>query len=299
MRIIPLLLLLLCSQLPAAEIRHRFLAVDDGLLSLHHVDQTNPARNWTIKFGSYCMDMQLIGQDRVLLAVGDGYKEFALADGKELKTFTGLGGKTHAIERLPDGRTILGGRDFKGLPHGIIILDANDKELTRFALPQHAWIRHLRTTARGTLIIAAQGRVSECTLDGKVLWTAAVPGNNFKAVELAEGKVLVSSGPGNRTFREVERGGAVKTVLDGKALPEGAFCGFQRLANGEFIVANWLGHGAQHDGMVLFHFDATGNVVWRFGQKGSSFVEVIVLDGLDTTKLHAQQTDGRLAPPKP
>jgi hypothetical protein len=241
----------------------------------------------------------LIGQDRVLLAVGDGYKEFALADGKELKAFAGLGGKTHSIERLPDGRTILGGRDFKGLPHGIIILDANDKELTRFALPEHAWIRHLRTTVRGTLVIAAQGRVSECTMAGQVLWTTPVPGNNFKAVELAEGKVLVSSGPGGRTLREVERSETVKTVLDGKALKEGAFCGFQRLANGDCVVAIWLGHGAQHDGMVLFQFDAAGNLVWRFGQKGSSFVEVIVLDGLDTSKLHAQQADGRLAPPKP
>ncbi len=282
---------------PTNAIAHRFLAVDDGLLSLHHVDQTNPARNWTVKFGSYCMDLQLIGQDRVLLAVGDGYKEFALADGKELKAFGGLGGKTHSVERLPDGRTVLGGREFKGLPHGIVILDANDMELARFALPEHAWIRHLRTTVRGTLIVAAAGRISECTLDGKVLWTARVPGSNFKAVELAEGKVLVSCGPGGRTLREVERSGDVRIVLDGQALPEGSFCGFQRLANGDVMVANWLGHGAQHDGMVFFQYDAAGNVVWRFGRKGSSFVEVIVLDGLDTTQLHAQWTNGVVAPP--
>ncbi len=42
------------------------------------------------------MDLQLIGSNKVLLAVDDGYREFALADGKELKAFKGvLGGRTH------------------------------------------------------------------------------------------------------------------------------------------------------------------------------------------------------------
>ena len=89
------------------SIQHRFLAVDDGTHSLHYVDQADPARNWKVPSGGYCMDMQLIGEGRVLLAIDDGYREFDIATGKELKVVKGLGGRSHGIERLPDGRTIL------------------------------------------------------------------------------------------------------------------------------------------------------------------------------------------------
>ena len=60
------------------------------------------------------------------------------------------------------------------------------------------------------------------------------------------------------------------------------------------VIANWLGHGPKHDGVGLFEYDASGSVVWRYGRKHSSFVEVIVLDGLDTSKLHHQQRNGLL-----
>ncbi len=55
--------------------RHRFLAVDDGTHTLIHVDESDPARNWSVATG-YVMDMQLIGQDRVLLSVDDGFREY-------------------------------------------------------------------------------------------------------------------------------------------------------------------------------------------------------------------------------
>jgi hypothetical protein len=285
------------AQTNATEIRHRFLAVDDGTHTLHHVDQTDSAKNWRVPFGNYCMDMQLIGNGRVLLAVDDGYKEFELATGKELKAFKGLKGSTHAVERLPDGRTILGGRGgLAGMPHGCAVLDTNDAVIGKFELPGFQWIRHLRTTTRGTLILAAAGRVGECDLDGKIVWSASVPGNNFKAVEIDSERVLVSSGPGGRTIREIDHTGKVLKTLDGAALKEGAFCGFHRLKNGNLVVANWLGHGSNHDWQGLFEYDAQGKVVWSFGVKQSSFVEVIVLDGLDTQAIHAQHTNAVLAP---
>ncbi|MEI6211083.1 MAG: hypothetical protein WCR06_05605 [bacterium] len=280
-------------------ITHRFLAVDDGTLTLHYVDQVEPAKSWRVKFGGYCMDMQLIGSNRVALAVDSGYREFDLADGKEVKVCKGPGGLMHAIERLKDGRTVLGGRDVPGLGHGVIILDAEDKVVKQFALPGVQWIRHLRSTVRGTLIIAAVNTVLECDLDGKVIWSAAVPGNNFKAVELDEQRVLVSCGPGGRTLRTIDHEGKVLATLDGKDLKEGNFVGFQRLANGNLVVANWLGHGSEHNWLGLFEYNAAGAVVWNYGVEKSSFVEVIVLDGLDTKVPHAQQVNGVLGPVRP
>jgi len=70
MRLLPFLLLL-CSQFPAAEIRRRLLAVDDGTLTLHHVDQNDPSRNWKVPFGGCCIDLQLIGSE--VGETGDAY----------------------------------------------------------------------------------------------------------------------------------------------------------------------------------------------------------------------------------
>jgi hypothetical protein len=46
------------------------------------------------------------------------------------------------------------------------------------------------------------------------------------------------------------------------------------------VVANWLGHGPDHDGTVLVEYDREGRIVWRYGRPHASFVEVIVLDGI-------------------
>ncbi len=281
-------------------IRHRFLGIDEGSHLLHHVDQTDPSRNWRVPFGNNCnMDMQLIGGDKVLMAVDDGYKEFALADGKQIKTFTGkLGGLITTIERLADGRTLLGGIGLTGIGDGFIVLDAQDNVLAKISIPGVHKIRHLRSTARGTLLLAAVDKIVECQLDGTVVWSAPMAGNNFKAVELDAEKVMVASGPYSRFIRTIDRTGKVLSTIEGKELKEGSFTGFQRLANGNIVVAVWLGHGPNHNGIVAVEYDADGKQVWSYGVEGASFVEIIVLDGLDTGKLHAQHVNGVLAPVK-
>jgi hypothetical protein len=50
-------------------------------------------------------------------------------------------------------------------------------------------------------------------------------------------------------------------------------------------VANWLGHGPDHDGTVLVEYDRDGKIVWRYGRAHASFVEVIVLDGISAQYL--------------
>jgi len=50
--------------------------------------------------------------------------------------------------------------------------------------------------------------------------------------------------------------------------------------DGHVVVANWLGHGPDHDGTVLVEYDREGRIVWRYGRPHASFVEVIVLDGI-------------------
>ena len=45
--------------------RHRFLAIDEGLVQLLHVDESHPENDWAVPIGHpQARDMQLIGGGR-------------------------------------------------------------------------------------------------------------------------------------------------------------------------------------------------------------------------------------------
>jgi hypothetical protein len=74
------------------------------------------------------------------------------------------------------------------------------------------------------------------------------------------------------------------------------FSEFQILPNGNIITPNWQGHGAGNNGagMQVIEFNAAGDVVWYYNQRGtgmSSIQGVLLLDGLDPTKLNVEDTD--------
>ena len=145
----------------ATPMRHRFLAVDDGTHTLVHVDESDPARNWSVATG-YVMDMQLVGQDRVLLSVDDGFREYEVASGKLLKSVKGAGGKSYSVYRTTDGRTLLTGDDLGGQKGAcLVVYDRADKIIERKVFDGLTMLRHLRPTPEGTYLLAAVGQVVE------------------------------------------------------------------------------------------------------------------------------------------
>ena len=99
--------------------------------------------------------------------------------------------------------------------------------------------------------------------------------------------------------------GAVVQTIGGKAQPEphglrrllspNFFSGFQLLPTGEYLIANWQGHGPSHaaDGYQVLMYAADGELVWTFDQteypRMTSLNNVIALDGLDTSRLHDER----------
>ena len=65
----------------ASAIKHRFVATDESRKQLLLVDQTDPSKDWTVPLPGN-RDIRLIGTDRVLVSVPNGYREYALADGR-------------------------------------------------------------------------------------------------------------------------------------------------------------------------------------------------------------------------
>ena len=271
----------------SAPLRHRFLAVDDGTHTLVHVDEKDPARNWSVATG-YVMDLQLIGQNRALLSVDDGYREYDLASSNLLKSVKGVGGKCYSIHRSNDGVTILTGDDLGGLKGAcLVVYDRTDTIIARKVFGGATMLRHLRPTPTGTYLMAAAGQIMEVDPGWNIIQQWKVAGNLFKAIRLANGNILFSSGPGARFLKELNPQGEVVREIQGDQLAEGSFTGFHLQPNGNVVVANWLGHGPDHDGTVLVEYDRNGKIVWRYGRLHASFVEVIVLDGITEHALPA------------
>jgi hypothetical protein len=226
------------------------------------------------------MDMQLIGPDRVLLSVDDGFREYDVASGKLLKSVKGAGGRCYSVYRTNDGRTLLTGDDLGGQKGAcLLVYDRSDSIIERKVFDGLTMIRHLRPTPGGSYLLAAVGQVVELDARWNIIRQFKVAGNLFKAVRLTNGNILCSSGPGARFLKELNPQGVVVRETRGDQLTEGSFTGFQLQRDGHVVVANWLGHGPDHDGTGLVEYDREGKIVWRYGRPHASFVEVIVLDG--------------------
>ena len=68
---------------------------------------------------------------------------------------------------------------------------------------------------------------------------------------------------------------------------------FQMLPNGHVVQANWQGHGEGlgAKGVQLLEFNPRGEIVWSWSQADliSSLQGVLVLDDLDTARLHDER----------
>jgi hypothetical protein len=141
---------------------------------------------------------------------------------------------------------------------------------------------------------------------------AGVPADSMvKAVRVAQDVVTVSTGYAATLLRIDTKKKSVLQTLGGKDMRspgEGKrplspffFSGYQMFPDGDFLVANWQGHGKDHNaqGYQLLQLDRDGNLVWRFDQTEYPFVSsinnVIALDALDVEKLHDERR-GVLSP---
>jgi hypothetical protein len=132
---------------------------------------------------------------------------------------------------------------------------------------------------------------------------SGVPADSMvKAVRIANDRIVVSSGySASLLIIDVACGEVVQTI-GGKTQPEpehlrrplspNFFSGYQILPSGDFLIANWQGHGPSHagDGYQVLMYSPSGKLSWTFDQtefaRMTSLNNVIALDGLDTSRLH-------------
>lgn len=297
----------------------RVLVTDEGNRRVVLLDLNNPSHaiwsrqlNDPIKDGDSIRDLQLVGGDRVAVSVAKGYVELDIKTGdikKEVSTFDGV----ESLRRLPSGNTILAGNSDGGVT--LQELDSQDAPVAghKVTFTNYGWFRLLRRTPKGTFLIGVGNKVAEVNWDKQTLWEMDFPpaANHdvnymYQALRLPDNTIAVTAGYAAAVLIVDPTTKKVRTTLGGPGQPDATtivpnfYAGFQILPNGHFVVTNWEGHGGANGGtgIQLLEYSASGALVWKWKQDPnlvSSLHNVIVLDGLDTTKLH-DDVNGVLAP---
>jgi hypothetical protein len=309
--------------LGAAPLQHDFLAIDEGLSNLLHVNEANPKQNWLVHLGrEQPRDMQLEGGDRLLISHDHGYCEYDIATGKLLKDVAGFH-DVSSVRRLPNGDLLIAGVDFDqpkknrgdgplGDPTGrhIVFIEYTPAgHAVRRTAYVGDFLRLVRETAAGTYLCGCNVTLKEA--DGAGNWIRELPEVGFQhawmAVRLPNGDTLMSAGsatpvPPQRTASsflvEVDAGGkTVRRLGAADQVPARVrpnfYAMFQVLPNGNVVAANWQSHGAGHNnsGVQILEFDPAGAIVWEWSDRAfvSSIQGVLVLDGLDRSVLNDER----------
>jgi hypothetical protein len=283
----------------STSIQHEFIAIDEGHATLLHIDEADQSKNWLVPICQpQSRDLQLVGAGRILVGHHHGYSEFDIASGRLMKEFKSLEGVT-AARRQPDGHTLLAGVNLAGSTGVVVLeLDGCDSEVRRVVFPGD-YVRLIRQTEQGTLLMSCNDRIREGSLDGRYVREYPVDGfyHAWKALRLRDGNMIVSAGYGAFVV-ELDPEGKVIRKFGGKdQVPETVrpffYAMLQLLPSGNVVLANWQGHGPGFgaSGVQLLEFDRGGRMVWSWSKPDliSSLQGVLVLDGLDASRLHDER----------
>jgi hypothetical protein len=257
--------------LSAQEIKHRFLALDESRYQILYVDQFDPSKNWTIKIPAGNRDLQLIGGKMIIGLAAGGFQEYDFATQKMLREVIDPKYKAGSVTayRLPDGRTLLASDQ---APIRITMLDAEGKELSTAVFPNTQTVRCVRMTPRGTVLFGCNdNHVIEGTLDGTVIRDITIPDAKhvYMVKELPNGNLLATAGYGG-FLAELDKTGKIVRKIGGKPEPNSIginfFASVEVLKSGNFLIANWTGHGANDSekGVQILEYDTTGKIVWQW-----------------------------------
>lgn len=284
----------------------KMLLRDEGLSQLSFINFADSTANWYLSIPNG-RDMQLVGNNRVLIGTNNGYEERDIHNGNLLTAQTRYPG-TVSARRLRNGHTMLVGLNWQG-QKGIVLLELDNtgSELQRIAFPGFNYVRLLRETPTGNFLITSNDTVFEANSRAEILWTAKIMSQKqphaWQPLRLADGTTLVSGGYAGNLQLFSGEGKLVRTITGPDEVVPNFFAGFQRLRNGNLMVINWQGHGPNMGakGHQLLQYTMDGKLVWSWKQDPrhfSSLHAVIVLDDLDPAYLHVEDINGMLAPVK-
>ncbi len=286
---------------------HVFILADEPLHKILLVNLDDPSKNWDLDIPGGARDLQLIGDNKVMVGTLDGpggYHEVDITTGKIVKSVTGFGA-VQAVQRLANGNTLIMGTGLNG-GRGMVILetDATKAIKKKLEFPSVRDGRMVRQTKAGTFLMGTStGKqdadvMLEMSAEGKEL--NRYPVNSWPAhfaLRAPNGDTVVATGHG-KTIRIFDKTNKLSKEIGGPNAPDARevnpnYSGhFFMLPNGNYILTNWQGHekdlGAK--GRQIVEYNAKGELVWWWKQdpkRISAVHSILVLDNLDLSKAYS------------
>ena len=196
------------------------------------------------------------------------------------------GTEVHSCQPLADGRVLV----TECGPSRLVEVDREGKVAKEIKLSPssnistHEQFRGARKLANGHYLICFKGdhKVVEVDGDAKVVHEIKVPGDVHAAIRLPDGHLLISCGEG-RKVQELDEKDAVVWEIGEKDIPGNPLqltAGCQRLANGNTLVCNYLGHGHIGQQPMFFEITRDKKIVWEFADHAhfKTINQVFLLD---------------------
>jgi len=265
---------------------HEFYANDNGRHRVNYVneftgDPTKGSVIWSVGAGEtttansprtieIATNAKAKSGKVVLVSLETGFAEFDTTDGTKLSQITGYTGISGAC-RLPDGNTAL------GQDNTIIIVSPTGTRVRNIPIPQGDNLRAInRNPADGSFWFSKTSIIYQVNDQGSQLWSADMgagtkgyavwwrPGGGAYATTGDPSTVIEIDGTSKKIISTVGGKGATFPFLD-------FFSGFARLSNGNYVVANWLGHlaapAADAPEVVEFAAPPKNEIVWKWGNQ--------------------------------
>lgn len=273
--------LMVSTALFAAEpLKHILVMGDESRGYVHYLDQFNTNNNFSVKANRPVWDMKRIADNKYRYIHGNSFTVIDLKERKEVDTFSDkkLSGLTTVCD-LPDGGFLAGTNQKAGTPEkGAVVIhrySADRQWKSKSVFPTLGNIRMMTVLKSGEVLLSHNEGIARCTLakdgseKGEILQSYKLPRgrNAYKAIPRKEGGIWVGGGYAETLYAYSDDGQVLKTFqaqqTDG--LKNHFYGGLVEQANGNVMVANWTGHGANDSktGWQVIEFDSEGQVVWH------------------------------------
>lgn len=261
-------------------IRHILVMGDESRGFVHYLDQFNTNNNFSVKATRPVWDMKRIADNKYRYIHGNSFTVIDLKERKEVDTFSDkkLSGLTTVCD-LPDGGFLAGTNQKAGTPEkGAVVLhrySADRQWKSRSVFPTLGNLRMMTVLKSGEVLLAHNDGVARVTLapegseQGTIVQAYKLPRarNAYKAVPRKQGGIWVGGGYAEALYAYSDDGQVLKTfqAQQPDGLKNHFYGGLAEQANGNLMVANWTGHGANDSktGWQVIEFDAEGKVVWH------------------------------------
>jgi len=257
----------------------RLLVRDEGLLIVSLVNAATGDVFWQVPIPPG-RNLFPLNDQRWILGSETGFETRSTESGALIEACADFPG-TLAVAQAPDGALVLS--FIEGTEPSAIHLRkmaARGTVIAETVIPGFSYARIITPLPSGGYLITSNRQVLEVSADGSIVWRAIVTGHPephcWQAVRLADGNTLVSCGyaanlqlfdPLGRLAREITAPAAVRPFF---------FAGLQRLPSGNFLVANWQGHGTDRGelGHQVLLFDPGFNFMDSWRQNPACFSSI-------------------------